>query len=133
MITVYIEMVADLFHVGHVNILRNASMLGDLLVVGIHSDEDVASYKRLPILTLEERIGVVEGCKWVDIIIPAAPLNPSLDWFKKHNIDKVAIATTAPEFVDKFYSIPRDEGMLVILPRTQGISSTDIIDRVKRA
>ena len=49
-------MVADLFHYGHVEFLRQAKQLGDHLIVGICSDNDVKSYKRKPILSMEERM-----------------------------------------------------------------------------
>ena len=49
--------------------LYNAKKEGDLLYVGIHSDKDVESYKRTPVLTMEERIAVIDGCKYVDKII----------------------------------------------------------------
>ncbi len=48
-------MVADLFHHGHVLFLQRARELGDYLIVGIHADDVVTSYKRRPILTMEER------------------------------------------------------------------------------
>jgi cytidyltransferase-like protein len=47
---VYTDMCADLFHAGHVNFLRQARALGDRLVVGIHSDETIASYKGTPVM-----------------------------------------------------------------------------------
>ena len=50
---VYVDMVADLFHYGHVNFLRQAKSHGDFLLVGVHSDETVESYKRKLPLTLE--------------------------------------------------------------------------------
>ena len=46
MVNVYLDMCADLFHWGHVNMLKNAKSMGDRLVVGIHSDETIRSYKR---------------------------------------------------------------------------------------
>jgi len=46
MTRVYVDMVADLFHPGHVNILRSARALGHELVVGFHSDQDATAYKR---------------------------------------------------------------------------------------
>ena len=63
-------MVADLFHYGHVNFLRQASQQGDFLLVGIHSDEAVMSYKRTPILSMAERVASVEGCRYVDKVVP---------------------------------------------------------------
>ncbi len=49
-------MVADLFHYGHVNFLRQAREHGDYLLVGVHADETVMSYKRRPIFSMEERV-----------------------------------------------------------------------------
>ena len=46
---VYVDMVGDLFHYGHVEILRRAKEKGDKLIVGVHSDETVMEYKRKPI------------------------------------------------------------------------------------
>ena len=56
-------MTADLFHFGHVNFLKQASEIGDYLIVGIHSDETVQNYKRPPIITMKERIAVVASCR----------------------------------------------------------------------
>ncbi len=53
---VYVDMVGDLFHAGHVALLRAARALGDELVVGVLSDADAAAYKRTPVMTLEERL-----------------------------------------------------------------------------
>ena len=52
-------MVADLFHYGHVNFLKKASSHGDFLLVGVHADEEVMTYKRRPILSMEERVASV--------------------------------------------------------------------------
>ncbi len=56
-------MVADLFHYGHVNFLRQAKEHGDYLLVGVHADETVMIYKPRPILSMEERVASVEGCR----------------------------------------------------------------------
>ena len=48
----YVDMVADLFHYGHVNFLRQARECGDYLLVGVHADETVMTYKRRPILSM---------------------------------------------------------------------------------
>ena len=54
-------MVGDLFHFGHVRLFERAALLGDELVVGLHSDAVVASYKRLPVLSLDERVAVISA------------------------------------------------------------------------
>lgn len=63
MTRIYIDMVGDLFHYGHVNALKQCKDEGDYLIVGVHSDKTVESYKRTPILNMDERIGVIESCK----------------------------------------------------------------------
>ena len=71
---IYVDMVGDLFHINHINLIKEAKKFGKYLIVGVHSDSDVESYKCTPILTMEERIGVIESCKYVDKVIPNAPL-----------------------------------------------------------
>ena len=58
-IRVYVDMVADLFHYGHVNFLRQARKHGDYLLVGVHAAETVMSYKRRPIFSMDERVASV--------------------------------------------------------------------------
>ena len=70
MIRVYVDMVADLFHYGHVEFLKQARALGDYLLVGVHSDDVVAAHKRKPILTMQERVASVAGCRYVDEVLP---------------------------------------------------------------
>jgi len=89
MVIIYVDMVADLFHLGHVEILRKSKDLGDILIVGVHNDSDVETYKRTPILTMEERIKIVESCKYVDRVIPNAPLQITEDYLREYNIDFV--------------------------------------------
>ncbi|MET8689202.1 adenylyltransferase/cytidyltransferase family protein [Streptomyces sp. NPDC004732] len=70
---VYADMVGDLFHPGHVALLRAARDFGERLIVGVLSDEVVATYKRRPIMTLAERVAVIEACRYVDEVLPNAP------------------------------------------------------------
>ena len=72
--TVYGDMVGDMFHKGHVNLLRRMSEMGEKVIIGIISDENCETYKRTPICTLEERMAVIQACKYVDEVIPNAPL-----------------------------------------------------------
>ena len=89
---IYCDMVADLFHYGHANFLKQCSELGDYLIVGIHSDNDVESYKRKPILSFEERIKVVKACKYVDKVIKG-PLIVTTELLEKYKIDYVVPRT----------------------------------------
>ena len=85
---VYTDMVADLYHLGHVRYLKQCAGLGPPgtldLVVGIHSDETVESYKRTPVCTMEERIECVDACKHVNEVVPRAPLDVSEEYMAMH-------------------------------------------------
>ena len=127
-------MTADLFHFGHVNFLKQASEIGDYLIVGIHSDETVQNYKRSPIMTMEERISVVASCRYVDEVIPNAPLIIDLKWIKKHNIHLVVHGDDFSEdLLQLCYKIPIEMGIFKKVPYTPGISTTDIMNRLKNS
>lgn len=127
-------MVADLFHYGHVNFLRQAREHGDHLLVGIHSDETVMSYKRRPILTMEERVASVRGCRFVDEVIPDAPLSIDRDWIGKHEIDLVMHGDDFSSELERLcYQVPIEMGIYRTLKYTPGISTTEIINRVNAA
>jgi len=131
---VYVDMVADLFHYGHVNFLRQASLHGDSLLVGIHSDETVESYKRTPILTMNERIASVEGCRYVNDVVSNAPLEITRAWIEKHDIDLILHGDDVDtEMRDKWYSVPIRMGIYKSVGYTEGISTTELIKRVKSA
>tara|TARA_B100001057_G_C22771678_1_gene919850 strand:+ start:791 stop:1204 length:414 start_codon:yes stop_codon:yes gene_type:complete len=133
MVNVYLDMCADLFHWGHVNMLKNAKSMGDRLVVGIHSDETIRSYKRDPVMKMNERIKVVEACRYVDQVIPEAPLVITEEYLKKHNIDLV-IHGHSEEENEKYnfmYKVPYELGMFKRVDYTEGISTSEIIQRLK--
>lgn len=127
----YVDMVADLFHHGHVSILKRVHDLGYEVVVGIHSDETVASYKRHPILTMEERIKVVKACKYVHEVIPSAPLAITKRYLDEHKIDMVfhGSDTTAQGF-SMMYKVPIVLDKFQQLPYTETISTTAILERI---
>jgi len=126
-------MVADLFHHGHVEFLRQARALGDELVVGVHSDEDVRSYKRAPVMTMDERIAVVRGCRHVDEVIPNAPLRVTRDWVERHRLDLVVHGDDFDhERLMRMYGEPAEMGILRTVPYTPGISTSEIRRRLAR-
>lgn len=132
-IRVYASMVADVFHYGHVNFLRQAKAEGDYLIVGLISDEDAAPYKRRPVFSLDERVKVVQGCKYVDEVLPNAPLEATEEWLKKHKIDLVVHGDDFDQTkIERFFSYPYKNGMLRIVPYTPGISTSEVIGRVKQ-
>jgi choline-phosphate cytidylyltransferase/glycerol-3-phosphate cytidylyltransferase len=61
----------DMFHVGHLNLLKSAKALGDILIVGIKTDELVFKDKgHHPLMSYADRVAVLESCKYVDLIVP---------------------------------------------------------------
>ena len=72
--TVYVAMSADIIHPGHVNILNVARELGDV-VIGLLTDEAIASYKRLPYMSYDQRYTVISQMQGVDRIIPQTTLD----------------------------------------------------------
>jgi len=132
MIRVFADMMADLFHFGHVEFLRQARSLGDYLLVGVCSDEVVEAHKRKPILTMEERMKSVAGCRWVDEVIPNAPWTFDPSWIKKYNIDLVVHGDDySHEERAFYYQAPIEMGILRVVPYTASISTTEIIRRCK--
>jgi len=88
---IYVDMVGDLFHYGHVDFLKTIKHLSPdcILIVGVHSDKECSRYKRTPIMNIDERVSVIESCIYVDTVIPNAPLEITKEYIEKHNIDQV--------------------------------------------
>ena len=127
---VYVGMSADLIHPGHLNILNEGAKLGDV-VVGLLTDSAIASYKRLPHLTFEQRKIILENLKMVSEVIPQDSLNYTANLQKikpnyvVHGDDwKEGIQQeTRQQVIDTLKSWG---GELVEIPYTEGISSTQL-------
>ena len=134
MTRVYVDMVADLFHYGHVEFLKKSGVFGDHLLVGIHSDDAVRANKRNPILKMEERIASVAGCRYVDEVVPDAPWIMDAAWIEKHRIDLVVHGDDySSERIEHIYKIPIEMGIFRTVPYTSTISTTEIIRRCKES
>ena len=74
-VIVYAAGAWDMFHVGHLNVLKAAKALGDVLIVGVSTDELVLQYKgHHPLLSYEDRTAVVAACRYVDVVVPQRTL-----------------------------------------------------------
>ena len=130
---IYVDMAADLFHSGHVNFLKQVSQMGDYLIVGLNSDNDITSYKRSPIITLKNRKSVIEACRYVDKVIAPCPLVINEEFLNTNKIDLVVHAHGENETRYNFmYSIPIKLGKFKRIDYTCGISTTEIINKIKK-
>jgi len=128
---VYVDMVADLFHIGHINILKQARQHGDYLIVGIHNDSDVESYKRIPIINEYDRCEIVRNCRLVDKVIENAPLTITKEYIEEHKIDYVFHGDDQNAAYSDQHRIPRELGIMVYGKYTPGVSTSYIIDKIK--
>ncbi len=87
---VYTSGTFDMFHVNHLKMINYSRGLGDLLIVGVSTDELVSSYKAPPIIPFSERIQIIEAIKNVDIVIPQHTLDHT-DIVKKLHIDAFVV------------------------------------------
>ncbi len=119
----------DLLHYGHINILRRAKALGDYLVVAISSDEFNAIKGKKSFYPYEQRKMMLEAIKYVDEVIPENDWDQKVRDVHEHNID---VFVMGDDWTGKFDFL-KDEGVEVIyLPRTEGISTTEIKGRLKK-
>ncbi|KAJ7973697.1 ethanolamine-phosphate cytidylyltransferase-like [Quillaja saponaria] len=135
-IRVYMDGCFDLMHYGHANALRQAKALGDELVVGLVSDEEIVANKGPPVLSMEERMALVSGLKWVDEVIADAPYEITEQFmnrlFHEHKIDYIIHGDDPcllPDGSDA-YALAKKVGRYKQIKRTEGVSSTDIVGRI---
>nr|ACJ85759.1 unknown [Medicago truncatula]AFK45819.1 unknown [Medicago truncatula] len=133
---VYMDGCFDLMHYGHANALRQAKALGDELVVGLVSDEEIVANKGPPVLSMDERLALVSGLKWVDEVITDAPYAITETFlnrlFHEYNIDYVIHGDDPcllPDGTDA-YAAAKKAGRYKQIKRTEGVSSTDIVGRI---
>ena len=130
---ILLPMVCDLFHYGHLSFIKNVreNNINSKIIIGLHPDKDVERYKRLPILNLEERKKILEGCKYVDEII-ACPIDKHLEIVEKYNIDIIIHAHNIEED-EKYRSMWKNlEEKFIRYDYCEGISTTEIINRIKK-
>ena len=133
--TVYVGMSADLMHPGHLNILKEASKLGRV-TVGLLTDSAIASYKRLPFMSYEQRQEIVSSIRWVSNVVPQM----TLDYTNNLRELKPNYVVHGDDWKEGVQRETREKvinvigewgGELVEIPYTQGISSTKLHNAVK--
>ncbi|CAL9069458.1 unnamed protein product [Musa banksii] len=134
---VYIDGAFDLFHAGHVEVLRLARELGDFLLVGIHTDQTISATQgpHRPIMNLHERSLSVLACRYADEVIIGAPWEVSKDMITTFNISLVVHGTVA-EYMDfskeesNPYAVPMAMGIYKQLNSPLDITTSTIIKRI---
>lgn len=119
----------DLFHIGHLNVLRNAKSMCDELIVGVSTDELVMEYKnKKPLIPLDERIDIVRSIKYVNSVIVQQDMDKMGMW-KQLKFDLIFVGDDW-RGTDKWNKFERDFDTvgvkLIYLPYTKSTSSTMI-------
>eukprot|EP01087_Luapelamoeba_hula_P022249 TRINITY_DN792_c0_g1_i1.p1 TRINITY_DN792_c0_g1~~TRINITY_DN792_c0_g1_i1.p1 ORF type:complete len:287 (+),score=51.94 TRINITY_DN792_c0_g1_i1:43-861(+) len=122
----------DSMHFGHANALRQAKALGDYLIVGVHSDAEIAKNKGPTVNNEKERYAAVAACKWVDEVVEDAPYVTQLSMLEEHNVDFCVhgddlVSTSGG--VDCYHEV-KTAGRYREVHRTTGVSTTDIVRRM---
>ncbi len=130
----YTTGVFDLFHVGHLNILKRAKELCDYLIVGVSTDELVESYKnKTPIIPFEQRMEIVGAIRYVDEVVPQETMDKLSAWHKlKFDVMFHGDDWKGTDMYDKIEKEFNELGVkLVFIPYTNGVSATTLTERLK--
>jgi glycerol-3-phosphate cytidylyltransferase len=123
----YTTGVFDMFHQGHLNLLRNAKALCDKLVVGVSTDELCIEYKgKKPIMPFEERVNIMKAIKYCDAVVPQSNMDKFEAW-KKYQFDVFFHGDdiTIDNPLWKGINHLKEEGVkIIMLPHTENVSST---------
>jgi glycerol-3-phosphate cytidylyltransferase len=114
----------DLLHHGHIRLLQRAKALGDYLVVAVSTDEFNAGKGKKAYHDYALRKEVLESIRYVDLVIPESSWDQKIDDVKRYAIDVVVMGDDWAGS-DRFDYL-KDYCELVFLPRTEGVSTTDI-------
>lgn len=131
----YTTGVFDMFHIGHLNILKKAKEQCDYLIVGVSTDENVLQYKhKKPMIPFEERKAIVEAIRYVDEVVPQTSMNKFEAWERLH-FNKLFHGndwkgtSMYNEIEEKLKSVGVE---IVYFEYTKGISSSMLQDKLKK-
>lgn len=123
---VYTSGTFDMLHINHLKMIEYARALGDILIIGVNTDELVNEYKSEPIIPFEERIALVKALKYPDVVIPQRSLDHT-DKVKNLNFD---IFVVGDDWTGK-YDYLKELGVTVVyFPYGKGVSSSDLKRRI---
>ena len=117
----------DLFHIGHLRLLQRLRALGGRLIVGVSTDEFNQSKGKKTIVPFAERAEIIRGLSCVDLVIPETCWEQKADDIKQYQVDILGMGDDWRGKFDDLSSLCE----VVYLPRTEGISSTQIRNSLK--
>jgi choline-phosphate cytidylyltransferase/glycerol-3-phosphate cytidylyltransferase len=123
---VYTSGTFDLLHYNHLKMIEYARALGDILIIGVNTDELVISYKSEPIIPFEERISLIKALKYPDIVIPQHSLDHR-DKVKKLNFD---VFVVGDDWTGKFDYLKEQGVTVVYFPYGRGVTSTNLKEHI---
>lgn len=119
----------DVFHIGHLRILERARALGDHLTVGVSTDAlNLAKKQRLPIYPEDERITLIRALRCVDEAFYEESLEAKADYIRAHRADVLVMGDDWAGRFDGFQALCK----VVYLPRTPAVSTTALIEKIRR-
>ena len=123
----------DMFHIGHLNLIRRAKEQCEYLIVGVSTDECVQSYKnKTPIIPYDERAAIVQAIRYVDEVVPQTSMD-KLDFLKKRHFDVMFHGDEwkGTELYNKYEEEFAKYGAKIeYLTHTDGISSTILREKL---
>jgi len=123
---VYTSGTFDMLHYNHLKMIEYARALGDILIIGVNTDELVMSYKSEPIIPFEERIALMKALKYPDIVIPQHSLDHR-DKVKNLNFD---VFVVGDDWAGKFDYLKEQGVTVVYFPYGKGVTSTNLKEQI---
>lgn len=131
----YTTGVFDMFHIGHLNILRRAKEKCDYLIVGVSTDECVESYKhKLPVIPYDQRAAIVEAIKYVDEVVPQTTMD-KLEFLKQRHFDVMFHGDEwkGTELYNRYeQEFAKYDARIEYLTHTEGISSSMLREKIQK-
>jgi glycerol-3-phosphate cytidylyltransferase len=117
----------DMFHIGHLNLLRRLKTMGDKLIVGVSTDEFNLMKGKKTLIPYDQRAEIVSSIKYVDLVIPEKNWEQKVTDIKAHQVNVFAIGE---DWKGKFDFL-KDHCHVEYLKRTENISTTDLKKSLK--
>ncbi|WP_237064729.1 adenylyltransferase/cytidyltransferase family protein [Microbulbifer guangxiensis] len=118
----------DVFHVGHVKLLKRAAALGDTLIVGVSTDQLNFSKKgRFPVYSEQDRMQIINSLRFVNFCFPEESLEKKAEYITYYGADVLVMGDDWKGKFDQFNALCE----VVYLPRTPSVSTTELIEIIK--